>query len=164
MSDSVTPWTAACQPSLSVLHYILEFAQILIHWISDAIQTPHPLSPPFSSSSQSFPASNRVFSNELALCIRWPKYWSFSISPSNEYSGLISFRINWFELLALQETLNSLLQHHIAKASIIWCSVFFTVQLSYPYVTTGKTIALTIWTFVSRAWCLQFLIRCLGLS
>ena len=161
MSDSVTPWTTACQPSLSVLHFILEFAQILVHWVSDAIQTSQSLSLPFSSCSQSFPASIRVFSNELAL---HTKYWSFTISPSNEYSGLMSFRIDWFELLALQGTLKSFLQHHNSKASIIWCLVFFTVQLSHPYMTTGKTIVLTIWTFGSRAWCLWFLICCLGLS
>ena len=89
--------------------------------------------------------SIKVFSNELALCIRWPKYWSFSfsISPSNEYSGVISFRIDWLDLLAVQGTLKSLLQHHSSKASILWCSAFFMVQLSHPYMTTGKTIALT---------------------
>ena len=92
----------------------------------------------------------RVFSNESVLCIRWPKYWSFSfsISPSNEYSGLISFRIDWLDLLAVQGTSQSLLQHHGSKASILWHSAFFTVQLSHPYMTTGKTIALTRWTFV----------------
>ena len=94
--------------------------------------------------------SIRVFSNESGLHIRWPKYWSFSISPSNEYSGLISLKIDGFDLLAVQGTLRSLLQHHSSKASIFWCSTFFTVQLSQPYVTTGTTIALTIWTFVSR--------------
>ena len=92
--------------------------------------------------------SIRVFSNESALCIRWPKYWSFnfSISPSNEYSGLISFRMDWLDLLAVRETLKSLLQHHSSKASILRCSAFFTVQLSHPYMTTGKTKALTRWT------------------
>ena len=95
-------------------------------------------------------SSIRVFSNELAVHIRWPKYWSFSISPSNEYSGLISFRIDWVELLADQGTLKSLLQHHNSEASILWCSAFFMVPLSYPYMTTGKTIALSIWTFVSE--------------
>ena len=94
--------------------------------------------------------SIRVFSNELALCIRWPKYWSFSISPSNEYSGLISFRIEWFDLLAVQATLKSLHQHHSSKVSILGCSTFFVVQLSYLYMTTGKTIALTRWTFVGK--------------
>ena len=94
----------------------------------------------------------RVFSNESALCIRWPKYWSFSfsISPSNEYSGLISFRIDWFDLLAVQGTFKSLLQHHNLKASILQRSVLFVVQLSHPYMTTRKTIALTIWNFVSK--------------
>ena len=91
--------------------------------------------------------SIKVFSNELAIHIRWPKYWSFSISPSNEYLGLISFRICWFDLLAVQGTLNSLLQHHNSKASILWCSVFFMVQLSHPCMTTGKTIALIIRIF-----------------
>ena len=96
--------------------------------------------------------SIRFFSNELTLHMRWPKYWnfSFSISPSNEHPGPISFRIDWLDLLAVQGTLKSLLQHHSSKASIIWCSAFFTVQLSHPYMTTGKTIALTRWTFVSK--------------
>ena len=94
----------------------------------------------------------RVFSNESALCIRWPKYWSFSfnISPTNEHSGLISFKMNWLDLLAVQGTLKSLLQHHNSKASILWWSTFFIVQLSHPYMTTGKTIALTRWTFVGK--------------
>ena len=96
--------------------------------------------------------SIRVFSNESALCIRWPKYWSFSfnISPFNEHSGLISFRMNWLDLLAVQRTLKSLLQLHSSKASVLRCSAFFTVQLSHPYMTTGKTIALTRWTFVDK--------------
>ena len=96
--------------------------------------------------------SIRVFSNESALCIRWPTYWSFSfsINPSNEYSGLISFRMDWLDLLAVQETLKSLLQHHSSKESILRCSAFFMVQLSHPYMTTGKTIALTRWTFVGK--------------
>ena len=96
--------------------------------------------------------SIRVFSNESALHIRWPKYWSFSfnISPSNEHSGLISFRMDWLDLLAVQGTLKSLLQYHRSKASILWCSAFFIVQLSHPYMTTGKTIALTRWTFVGK--------------
>ena len=91
-----------------------------------------------------------VFSKESVLHIRWPKYWSFSISPFNEYSGLISFRMDWLVLLAVQGTLKSLLQHHSSKASILWCSVFFIVQLSHPHMTTGKTIALTRWTFVAK--------------
>ena len=96
--------------------------------------------------------SIRVFSNESALHIRWPKYWSFSfsISPSSEYSGLISFRIDWLDLLAVQGALKSLLQHHCSKASILWHSAFFMVQLSHPYMTTGKTVALTLWTFVDK--------------
>ena len=107
----------------------------------------------------------RVFSNELALHIRWPKCWSFSssISPSNEYSGLISFKINWFDLLAVQEILQSLPQHHNLKASILQWSAFFMVQLSHPYMTTGETITLTNGP-LSEKWCLCFLIRCLGLS
>ena len=102
--------------------------------------------------------SIRVFSNESALHIRWPKYWcfSFSISPSNEHPGLISFRMDWLDLLAVQGTLNSLLQHHSSKASILWCSAFFVGQLSHPYVNTGKTIALTRWTFVDEVMSLLF--------
>ena len=98
------------------------------------------------------PPSIRVFSNESTLCMRWPKYWSFSfsMSPSKEHPGLISFRMDWLDLLAVQRTLKSLLQHHSSKASIIWCSAFFTVQLSHPYMTTGKTIALTRWTFFGK--------------
>ena len=100
----------------------------------------------------------RVFSNELALHSRWPKYWSisFGISPSNEYSALIYFRIDWFDLFAVQGTLKRLLQHHSSKASILWRSSFFTVQLSHPYMTTGKTIALTRWTFVGKVMSLLF--------
>ena len=106
--------------------------------------------------------SIRVFPNEWALCIRWPKYQSFSFSPSNEYSGLISFRIDWFNLLTVQETLKSLLQHHNLKASALQCSAFFMVQLSHPYITTGKTIALSIKTFVGKV--MSLLIHYLGLS
>ena len=94
--------------------------------------------------------SIRVFSNESVFLIRWPKYWSFSISHSNEYSGLICFRIDWFDLIAVQGTLKSLLQHHSSKASILWCAACFIVQLSHLYITTGKTIALTRWTFVDK--------------
>ena len=102
--------------------------------------------------------SIRVFSNESALGIRWPKYWSFSfsISPSNEYSGLMSFKMDWLDLLAVQGTLKSLLQHHSSKASILHHSAFFIVQLSHPYMTTGKTIALTVWTFVDKVMSLLF--------
>ena len=103
--------------------------------------------------------SIRVFSNESALCIRWPNYWSFSfsISPSNEHPGLISFRMDWLDLLTVQGTLKSLFQHHSSKASILWCSAFFVVQLSPPYMTTGKTIALTRWTFVGKVMYLLFI-------
>ena len=120
-----------------------EFAQTHDHQVSDAIQPSHPLSSPLFLPSI-FP-SLRVFSNESVLHISWPKYWniSFNISPSNEYLGLISFRIDWFDLLAVQGTLKSLLQHHSSKASVLWRSAFFMVQLSHPYTTTGKTIALT---------------------
>ena len=104
---------------------------------------------PFSSCLQSFPASGS-FPVMLALRIRWPKYWSFSISPSNEHLGLISFRIDWFDLLAVQGILKSLFQHHSSKASVLWHSAFFTVKLSHPYMTTGKTIALTRQTFVGK--------------
>ena len=145
-------------PGFPVLHHLLELAQTHLHWLSDTIQPSHPLSYPVLLPSL-FPC-NRVFSNESALHIMWPKYWSwsfsFSIHPSNEYSGLISLRIDWFHLLAVQGTLKSLLQHHSSKASILWCSAFFIVQLSYPYMTTGKTIALTIWTFVSKVMSLLF--------
>ena len=120
----------------------------------------HPLLFPHSI----FP-SIMVFSSESVLRIRWPKYWSFSfsISASNEYSGLISFRMDWFALLVVQGTLKSLLQHHSSKASILWCSAFFILQLSYPYMTTGKTIALTRWAFVGKVMYL-LLICCLGWS
>ena len=107
---------------------------------------------PFFLSFAFYVSQHQVFSKESALHIRWPKYWSFSfsISPFNEYSGLNSFRINWFILLAVQGTLKSLSQHHKWKASILWCSAFFMVQLSHPYMTIGKTIALNIWTFASK--------------
>ena len=100
--------------------------------------------------------SLRVFSNEWALCVRWPKYWSFSISLSNAYSGMISFRMDWFDLLAVQGTLKSLLQHHSLKASVLQCSAFFMIQLSHPYMSAGNTIALSIWTFVSKVMSLLF--------
>ena len=107
------------------------------------------------------PCSIRVFSNESTLCMSWPKYWScsFSISPSNEHPGLVSFRMDWLDLLAVQGTLKSLLQHHSSKASILQCSAFFTVQLSHLYMTTGKTIALTRWTFVGKVMSLFFSMR-----
>ena len=136
-------------PGLPVHHQLPEFTQTHVHWVSDAIEPSHPLSSP--SPPSIFP-SIRVFSNESVLHIRWPKYWSFSfiISPSNEYSGLISFRMDWLDLLAVQGTLKSLLQHHSSKASVLQCSAFFIVQLSHPYVTTGRAIALTRWPFVGK--------------
>ena len=137
-------------PGLPVHHQLPESTQTYVHRVCDAIQPSHPLSSP-SPPASIFP-SIRVFSNESALRIRWPKYWSFSfnISPSNEHPGLISFKMDWLDLLAVQGTLKSLLQHHSSKASILWCSAFFVVQLSHLYVTTGKTIALTRWTFVGK--------------
>ena len=125
-------------PGLPVYHQLQEFTQTHVRRVSDAIQPSHPLSSPSHPAPN--PPSIRVFSNESVLCIRWPKYWSFSISisPSNEHPGLMSFRMEWLDLLAVQGTLKSLLQHHSSKASILWCSAFFTVQLSHPYTTTGK--------------------------
>ena len=141
-------------PGFPVLQSLPEFAQTLVHWVSDAIHLI--LYRPLLLSSI-FP-SIRVFSNELAIHIRWPKYCSFSfnISPSNEYLGLISFRMDWLDLLAVQGTLKNLLQHHSLKASILWCSAFSMVQLSHPYMTTGKTIALTRWAFVGKVMSLLF--------
>ena len=140
-------------PGLPVHHQLLEFTQTHVHRVSDAIQPSHPLLllPPI-------PPSIRVLSNESTLCIRWPKYWSFSfnISPSNEHPGLISSRMDWLDLLAVQGTLKSLLQHHSSKASILQRSAFFIVQLSHPYMTTGKTVALTRWTFVGKVMSLLF--------
>ena len=137
-------------PGLPVHYQLLESTQTHVHWVGDAIQPSHPLSspsPPALNLSQ-----HQGLSDESALCIRWPKYWSFSFktSPSNEHPGLISFRMDWLDLLAIQGTLKSLLQHHSLKASILWCSAFFIVQLSHPYMTTGKTIALTRRTFVGK--------------
>ena len=135
---------------LPVHHQLPEFTQTHVHWVSDAIQPSHPLSSP--SSPAPIPPSIRVFSNESTLCMRWPKYWSFSlrIIPSKEIPGLISFRMDWLDLLAVQGTLKSLLQHHSSKASILRHSAFFTVQLSHPYMTTGKTRALTSQTLVGK--------------
>ena len=154
-------------PGFSVLHHLLELAQTHVYWVSDAIQPSCPLVVPFSSCLQSFPASGSflrswVFSNELALHIRWPKYWSFSlsISPSNEYSGLIAFAMDWLDLLAVQGTLKRLLQHHSSKASILQCSAFFMVQLSHPYMTTEETIALTRRTFVGKVMSPLFSMLC----
>ena len=131
--------TAACQPSLSftVSWSLRKLMSIELVMPSNHLILCHPL----LLLPSIFP-SIKVFSNELALCIRWPKYWSFSISPSNEYSGFISFRIDWFNMLAVQRTLKSLLQHHSSKASILWYSAFFMAQFSHPHMTTGKTIGL----------------------
>ena len=143
-------------PGLPVHHKLPEFTQTQVHRVSDAIQPSHPLAsllllPPI-------PPSIRVFSNESTLHMRWPKYWSFSSSiiPSKEIPGLICFRMDWLDLLAVQGTLKSLLQHHSSKASILWRSAFFTVQLSHPYMTKGKTIALTRRTFVGKVMSLLF--------
>ena len=142
-------------PGFLVFHYIPEFAQTHVHWVDNTIHLI--LCCPLLLLPSIFP-SFRVFSSESALHIRWPKYWSFSftISPSKEYSGLISFRIDWWDLLTVQGTLKSLLQQHSSKAPIFWCSAFFMVQLSHPYMTTEKTIALTIQTFVSIVMSLLF--------
>ena len=145
----VTPWIAACQASLSIIN---SWSSHKLMWIESVMPSSHLilwhpllLLPPI-------PPSIRIFSNESTLPMRWPKYWSFSlsISSSNEQPGLVSFRMDWLDLLAVQGTLKSLLQHHSSKASILQCSAFITVQLSYPYMTTGKTIALTRWTFVVK--------------
>ena len=151
----MTPWIAECQASLSItnsqsslkltsIESVTSSSHLILCW-------PLLLLPPVSPSI-------RVFSNESTVCMRWPKYWifSFSISSSKEHPGLISFRMDWLDLLAVQGTLNSLLQHHSSKASILWCSAFYTVQLSHSYMTTGKTIALTRWTFVGKVMSLLF--------
>ena len=139
-------------PGFSVYHCLPEFAQTQVHWVSDVIQPSHPVIP-FSSCPQFFPASKSFPMRPFFIHIRWPKYWSFSfsISPSNEHSGLISFRIDWFDLLAVQGTLQSLFQHHSSKASIFQHSAFIMVQLSHPYMTAAKTIPLTIQTFVHKS-------------
>ena len=144
-------------PGLPVHHQLLELTQTHAHSVSYANQPSHPLSsppPPAPNPSQ----HQSFFSNESTLHLRWPKYWSFSfsISPSNEHPGLISFRMDWLGLLAVQGTLESLLQHHSSKASAFQHSAFFTVQLSHPYMTTGKPIALTRWTFVGKVMSLVF--------
>ena len=151
----MTPWIAAHQASLSITSYGSLLKLMSIESVTQPnhliLCRPLPLPPTITPSI-------RAFSKESVLHIRWPKYWSFSfsISPSNEYSGLISFRMDWLNLLAVQGTLKSLFQHHSSKASILWCSVFFIVQLSHPYMTTGKTIALTRQTFVGKVMCLLF--------
>ena len=150
-----TPWTAACQASLSITS-----SQSLLKLMS--IESVMPSNHLILCGSLLFPPSTfpriRVFSNESILHIRWPKYWhfSFSISPSNEYSGLISFRMDWLDIFAFQGTLKSLFQHHSSKALILQHSAFFIVQLSHQYMTTGKTIALTRWTFVGKVLSLSF--------
>ena len=144
-------------PGLPVHHHLPEFTQTHVHRVGDAIQPSHPLFllPPI-------PPSIRVFSNESTLRMRWPKYcsFSFSIIPSKEHPGLISCRMDWLDLLAVQGTLKSLLQHHSSKASILWDSAFFTVQLLHPYMTIGKTIAVTRRTFVGKVMSLLFNMLC----
>ena len=155
MSNSATLWTAVCQSSLSITNSgsLLQNISIKSVMPSNHLVLCHPL-----LLLPSIFLSIRVFSNESVLHIGWPKYWSlsFSISPSNEYSGLISFRIDWLDLLAVQWALKSLLKHHSSKASILQCSAFFTVQLLHPYMTTGKTIALNRQTFVGKEMSLLF--------
>ena len=140
-------------PGLPVHHQLPEFTQTYVHRVSHAIQPSHPLSSPSPPAPN--PSQHQGLSNESTLCIRWPKYWSFifSISPSNEHPGLISFRMDWLDLLAVQGTLKGLLQHH---SSIFQCSAFFTVQLSHPNMTTRKTVTLTRWTFVGKVMSLLF--------
>ena len=163
-SQSVSSFAQSCltlrdskdhSPSgLPIQHQLPEFTQTHVHWVSDAIQPSHPVVP--FSLLQSFPASGSFPMSQL--CIRWPKYWSFSftISLSNEYLRLISFRIDWLDILAVQGILKSFLQHHSSKASILQHSAFFIVQVSHPYMTTGKTIVLTRWTFVGKVTSLLF--------
>ena len=151
----VTPWTAACQASLSITN---SQSFLKLTSIESVMPSNHLiLCRPLLLLSPIFP-SIRVFSSESVLHIRWPKYWSFSygISPSNEYSGLISFRMDWLDLLAVQGTLKGLLQHHSSKASILWHSTFFIVQLSHPYMTTGKALALTRRTYVGKVMSVLF--------
>ena len=151
----VTPWTAECQASLSITNF---WSLLKLMSIESVMPSKHLiLCCPLFLPPSIFP-SIKVFSNESVLHIRWPKYWSFSfsISPSNENSGLISFRMDWLDLLAVQGTLKSLLQHHSSKASVLQCLAFFMVQLSHPYITTGKTIALTRRTFVGKVMSLLF--------
>ena len=155
MSNSVTSWTTAHQASLSITN-----SQTLPKLLSIELVMPsnHLILCHLRLLLPPIPPSIRVFSNESTLCMRWPKYWSFSlsISPFNEHPGLISFRIDCMDLLAVQGPPKSLLQHHSSKVSILWCSSFFIVQLSHPYMTTGKTIALTWWTFVDKVMSLLF--------
>ena len=152
----VTPWTAACQASLSITNSQSPPKPMSIELVMPSNHLI--LCYPLLLLPSIFP-SIRVFSNESALRIRWPKYWSFSfnISPTNEHPGLISFRMDWLDLLAVQGTRKSLLQHHSSKASILWHSAFFIIQLSHSYMTTGKTIALNRWTFVDKVMSLLFI-------
>ena len=148
-----TPWTAARQAFLSITN-----SQSLLKLICMESVMPsnhHILCCPLLLLPLIFP-SIRVFSNEPVLCTRWPKYWSFSVSPCNEYLGLIFFRIDWLDLLAVQGAFKRLLQHHSSKAAILWCSAFFMAKLSLSYMTTGKTIAFTRWAFVEKAMSLLF--------
>ena len=151
----VTPWTTAHQASLSITK---SRSLLKLMFFEMVIPSNHLILCCLLLLLPSILPSIRVFSNESVLCFRWPKYWNFSfrISPSNEHSGLISFRMEWLDLLAVHETLKSLLQHHSAKVLILWHSVFFIVQLSHPHLTTGKTIALTRWTFVGKIMSLLF--------
>ena len=155
VSDSLRPMDCST-PGFPVHRHLPQLAQTHVHQGGDAIQPSHPLSSPSPSTFNL--SQHQGLSNESVLHIRWPKYWSFSfsISPSNEYSGLISFRIDWLDLLAVQGTLKSLLQHYSSKASILQCSAFFVVHLSPPYMTTGKTIALTIQTYIGKGMSLLF--------
>ena len=157
----MTPWTSACLAFLSITNSqsLLKLMSIELVMPSNYLILCHPLLLPPSI----FP-SIRVFSNE-SLHIVWPKYWSlsFSVSPSNEYSGLTSFRMDWLDLLAVQGTLKGLLQHHSSKTSVLWCSAFFVVQLSHPYITTAKTIALTRQAFVGKAGIFGLVISFLGI-
>ena len=151
----VTPWNAPCQVFLSITNSwsLLKLMFIESVMLSNHLILCHPL-----LLQASIIPSIRVFTNESVLCIRWPKYRSFhfSMSPSSEYSGLISFRMDWFDFVSVQGTVKSLLQHHSSKTSILRCSAFFIVQLSHPYMTTGKTIDLTRWTFVGKVMSLLF--------
>ena len=152
----MTPWTEAHQAFLSITNS----QSLLIKLMSTESVMPSNhliLCQPLLLLPSIFP-SVRIFSIESVLHIKWPKCWSFSITPSNEYSGLVSFRMDWFDLFVVQGTLKSLLQHHSSKASVLQCSTFFIVQLSHPYMTTGKTIALTRWNFVRRVMSLLYII------
>ena len=153
VSNSETPWTAARQAYLS---FTISWSLLKLMSIESMMPSNHLVfCRPLLFLPSLFPSISG-FSNESDLCIRWPNYWSFSITPSNEYLGLISFRIDWFYLLVVQGTLKSLLQHHSSKASVLRRSAFFMVQLLHPYMTPGKTIALTIWTYVSKVMALPF--------